>query len=397
MKQSSTVGKKLKVLVVYQVVQHYRKAVFVQLTQNTAEIDYEIYAGNHDRDSSIRLLEESDTEDQSSRVNLKALENVWVGRHFLWQKGLVKICASEEYDAIIFLGNMYFLSTWLGAIIAKFRGKKILMWTHGVRRIETGWKRILRLRFYNLADRLLLYGERARACLTAMGYEERRLDVIYNSLDFDRMDNCWSEMHEDRGKIRDKLSVGPNEICLIIVGRLSKNKKPEMLIEAARRLKLDGQPIKILFVGKEENEGELISLSESSGVRSSCFFVGPCYEEHTLAEYFISADICVVPGDIGLTAIHALTYGTPVLTHDDFDSHGPEFEAIEAGVNGDFYRKGDVDSLCKLIRKWSERTLDTTGSVAESYREPVLQRYNPRSQAELITNAVKLEVESMGA
>ena len=67
-----------------------------------------------------------------------------------------------------------------------------------------------------------------------------------------------------------------------------------------------------------------------------------------------NADICVVPGDIGLTAIHSLTFGVPVITHDCFKYQGPEFEAVKEGVTGSFYEYSSVDSLAKHVRLWFE-------------------------------------------
>jgi len=32
-----------------------------------------------------------------------------------------------------------------------------------------------------------------------------------------------------------------------------------------------------------------------------------------------------------------MIYGTPVITHDDFDQRKPEFEAIQAGLTGAFF------------------------------------------------------------
>ena len=44
----------------------------------------------------------------------------------------------------------------------------------------------------------------------------------------------------------------------------------------------------------------------------------------------------VSPGNVGLTAIHSLSYGTPVLTHNNFNNQMPEVESIQPGFNGYF-------------------------------------------------------------
>ena len=42
-------------------------------------------------------------------------------------------------------------------------------------------------------------------------------------------------------------------------------------------------------------------------------------------------DITVSPDKVGLTAIHSMAYGRPVITHDNMDRQGPEVEAVIPG------------------------------------------------------------------
>ena len=53
------------------------------------------------------------------------------------------------------------------------------------------------------------------------------------------------------------------------------------------------------------------------------------YDENEIGDLIYNADLCVSPGNVGLTAIHTLTYGTPVLSHANFPNQMPEFEAID--------------------------------------------------------------------
>lgn len=58
----------------------------------------------------------------------------------------------------------------------------------------------------------------------------------------------------------------------------------------------------------------------------------------TNAEFIYNADLCVSPGNVGLTAMHSLVFGCPVITHNCFEWQMPEFEAIQPGITGDFLR-----------------------------------------------------------
>ena len=75
-----------------------------------------------------------------------------------------------------------------------------------------------------------------------------------------------------------------------------------------------------------------------------CFF-GPCYDEFEIGMLIYNAALCVSPGNVGLTAIHSLSYGTPVISHNDFKHQMPEFEAIVPGETGAFFIANDLNSL----------------------------------------------------
>jgi hypothetical protein len=60
-------------------------------------------------------------------------------------------------------------------------------------------------------------------------------------------------------------------------------------------------------------------------------FTGPIYAEAEHGPLLRLPTYVSVRGPVGLMAMHAMIYGRPVITHDDFDQQKPEFEAIQAG------------------------------------------------------------------
>ncbi len=113
-------------------------------------------------------------------------------------------------------------------------------------------------------------------------------------------------------------------------------------------------------------------------LHDNVWLFGPCYEEDVIGELIYNADICVSPGSIGLTAIHSLMYGTPVVTHNDLTTQGPEFEAIIEGYNGAFFEKDNVNDLCKKIKFVVEAQFSK-----EQCFEIVDKIWNPHNQIEL--------------
>ena len=96
----------------------------------------------------------------------------------------------------------------------------------------------------------------------------------------------------------------------------------------------------------------------------------------------------MIPGDIGLSAIHSLTYGTPVITHDNFKLQGPEHEAIEQGSSGDFYEFQNYDDLKSKIKNWLEKTRDKKLDIINC-REKIDKYYNPDYQIKVMKNIIE--------
>jgi hypothetical protein len=116
-------------------------------------------------------------------------------------------------------------------------------------------------------------------------------------------------------------------------------------------------------------------------------FEGACYDEHRIAELISASTVTVAPGKVGLTAMHSMVYGVPVITHSDADDQMPEWEAIIPGVTGALFARDSVEGLEAAIREWtrdpwpSEPTRRACESIIDRF-------WNPHVQRRLIEHAV---------
>jgi glycosyltransferase involved in cell wall biosynthesis len=107
-----------------------------------------------------------------------------------------------------------------------------------------------------------------------------------------------------------------------------------------------------------------------------------------IAELFYNANVCVSPGNVGLTAIHSLTFGCPVITHGNLPDQMPEFEAIRPGITGDFFKENDAYDLSEKIKKWislNDAQRDETRNAA--YKE-IDQKWNIHYQINTIRKII---------
>ena len=76
--------------------------------------------------------------------------------------------------------------------------------------------------------------------------------------------------------------------------------------------------LSVVIVGEGNEKARLQRKYSKLIKRGLVHFAGDIYDESKLCKYFKNAHLFVSPGNIGLTAIHSLSYGTPVVSHNNF-------------------------------------------------------------------------------
>ncbi|MCK7575647.1 MAG: glycosyltransferase [Chromatiales bacterium] len=158
----------------------------------------------------------------------------------------------------------------------------------------------------------------------------------YNEQKFIR--SKWN--HERLLNLRREYFESAADIPIILfTGRVTKRKRLDLIFRAQKNLQLIGKLINVIIIGDGPDKAQIMRFVEKNQLSRHVKFIGACYDETVLGPLIMMSDICVSPGEVGLTCIHAMAYGTPVITHDDFNHQGPECEAIIPGETGDFLKK----------------------------------------------------------
>lgn len=381
--------------VVYHYWASYRLPVLLEFMRSSSP-SFTIYSGYETRPSSIRGVDPklATVTVRAGGLRWHKLHNFWFGPVFLWQFGLLRILLSDRHDAFIFLGSMYHLSTWLALVICRFRKIPCYLWTHGVTTNKNSLKERVRRLFYRQASGLFLYGHYAKKCLIEAGFDESKLTVIYNSLDF----------ASQQSELEKLIAVGnePNVLgrfnnpdlpLISYVGRLSGRKKLDLLVKALGILESEGYSANVAMIGNGETISELKLLAKSELRLSEVVFFGALYSEEDLAPIMSSTSLCVSPGHVGLSAIHAMGYGIPVVTHDNPANQAPEFEAIIDGVTGSLFKENSVNDLATKIKYWLEKSQNLQ-ETRESCIDMVKSRYNPKIQVSIMAQAINATSEN---
>jgi len=354
---------------------HYRTNIFMLMDK---ELACDFYFG--DKMYDIKKIDFSLLKNFKKEVN-----NIIIYKPIYYQKGVIPLLY-KKYSKYILYGETICISSWIFLFLAKILKKEVYLWTHGWYGRESNVRAFLKRIFYSMPKGIMLYGNYAKSLMIKNGFNEDKLHVIYNSLAYD-------EQKEIRENITSKeifMNHFQNEYFnLIFVGRLTKTKRLDMLLQALLKLNQQEKKYNLTIIGDGEMKNELYALAEKLNISDTIWFYGATYNEIELSNLIYNADLCVSPGNVGLTAMHAMSYGCPVITHDNFAYQGPEFEAIEKEKTGNFFKHNDIISLVETIQNWSKLNIERE-TIRHNCYEVIDSKYNPYYQLKIIKKVIGL-------
>ncbi len=297
-------------------------------------------------------------------------------RPWAWQRGAIGLAFRRHVDVIIYHADYHLISTWISAPLARLLGKRVLFYTMGWRHHERPVRKLIKRIYLNLAHGLCLYGHWAKMEGIRQGYNPNRLFVVYNSLEYDKQKQIRETLtHERLRQIRAELFEHPERPQIICTGRIMRRRRLDLALDALHMLQQRGKHVNLLLVGDGSEREPLEKQANEYGL--PVHFYGSCYDEEILAGLIASSNATVAPGMIGLTAIHSMAYGTPVIAHDDHYNQGPESEIIVDGWNGSLFKHGNIEDLARCIDEWTQDEFPTPATHAAC--DSLLKRiYNPQ-------------------
>lgn len=298
-----------------------------------------------------------------------------------WQRGIISLLFRRKYNVFLMTAESRSITDYLFFLIARILGKRVYVWTHGWYGKETRYEAAIKHWMFNQVTGIFVYGNYARNLMVDNGIDPKKIYTIHNSLD-----------HEKQLQIREHIQKSDiykehfkNEYpTIIFIGRLTLVKKLGMLVQALADLRNKGKYYNLIFVGDGPEKSHLIELALKFGLSDNIWFYGSCYDEDENAKLIYNADVCVSPGNVGLTAIHVMTFGCPVITHNSFKLQMPEFEAITPGRTGDFFTIDDVGSLMDTISLWFVNNVHRREAIRQYCYDEIDNNWTPEFQMKVI-------------
>lgn len=365
---------KPKIVLLEPVLAHYRKDVFRELTLSH-EFNIDIIAGeNYNGVLGIN-------NNKYKAFNFFKFNCCKHAFYFL--KGVLKYIISNKPDIVISTGvDFHLLHTVL--VFFYFRlllGKPFYWWSHATSGNQGAVGYVIRKFIYKHSSGILAYNQAGKKNLIDMGVFEENIVVVNNSIN--------SEDYGYRNYNVIKKSTN-KPFALLFSGRITKAKRINILIKAIKTYidKYDNDLI-CYIVGDGAYRKEMDNLVQELKIADCVVFTGARYGKDA-HQYFLNADLFVYPGGIGLSILHALSFGLPVLTTNMREAHFPEFELLEEGVDGDLFDHDNPESLAEKIYEWKNKLAQDKCMYAHQCIDSIKKmNYLPESMVKEVLNFLR--------
>jgi glycosyltransferase involved in cell wall biosynthesis len=261
------------------------------------------------------------------------------------------------------------------------------------------WKWMLSV--YNRLDLVVAQSRAAAELIRAQGLQPP-VSLVSCGIDLRRF---RVDASVDRLACRERYGLDPRRTIFLFVGRVEKDKRIDVLLHAAARLKRDD--IQLVIAGHGGASEYYEALSRSLNLGQGVHFTGfiPNEDLHILLN---SIDVFTMPSDaelLSIASLEAMACGRPMLLADAVALP----ELVTPGVNGYLFKPGDADDAAHYMElladqpeRWKEMGKASHERAQIHSLENTVQRYEELykkslGEASVVTQLGGLETDRMEA
>lgn len=257
----------------------------------------------------------------------------------LWQSNL-SLRGIGRGDVIVVCGDVHQLSSIWIAVKAKMLGIKVVWWGHHTTATSSRMSTRIRLAIAKcLSDVMLVYTRTGINYLVEHGFSRGKVFATGNTIDQEPIKNAIASY--------DGVDPFNGHLGLLCCSVLREKVRLDLAIRAMADPRL--AQVRLAVIGDGPCKAEYMDVAKAVGVSDRVIWIGATRNQNEMAPWFLSAKAFVYPGAVGLSILHAMSYGLPVVVHGNPVHQMPEFEIMEDGRTGLCFAEGSVKDLADKI------------------------------------------------
>jgi glycosyltransferase involved in cell wall biosynthesis len=286
-----------KVALQQRVLAAYRAPLFDRLAE-VCDGGLNVCAGLPRKEESIAITDQLKEAKFTPVHNTHFLSGAY---YFCFQNGLLRWIKECSPDVLIVEANPRYLSTPAPVKWMKQQKLPVIGWGLGAPNLSGPLSQIRQSRrksFIQSFDGLITYSQRGADEYAQLGFPSKMIFVAPNAA-----------TAAPKKPIPNRPPATFGMTNLLFVGRLQARKRVDLLIRSCAALPLEIQP-HLVIVGDGPERENLLDIAKK--IYPSTVFAGD-RRGIELENYFLEADLFVLPGTGGLAAQEAMSYGLPVI------------------------------------------------------------------------------------
>ena len=315
-----------KVLIIQQIIPHYRIDFFNLLRAELAKENIEL---------SLIYGNSSTTYKSGVELNVldwgKVVENkiIRIGAAQLSWQPLLKYV--KEQDLVIVEKSNKLLLNYFLITTRKFRRFKLGFWGHGrnLQSNSNSWSNKFARLFLKKCDWWFAYTNSVKEYLIKNKFPTNKITIVQNAIDTKSLQQHYLEISNDEiHALKNQLRIQGENVA-IFCGGMYANKRIDFLLEACYRIKKSIPDFHMIFIGAGD---DAYKITKAAGSNKWIHYVGPKKGLDRVI-YFKLSSIQLMPGLVGLGILDSFALQTPIITT-NYEYHSPEVDYLINGQNG---------------------------------------------------------------
>ena len=232
---------------------------------------------------------------------------------------LVNDLVRSEHRAVDVISCHDWLGSIGGILASKGLNKPMVFHVHSTEHGRAGngsqvVKRLERMAA-DSAERVVTVSYAMRDHLVQLGFDERKIRVIYNGIDTERY-ALSRYSSQSITEIRQELGISQDDLLIFFIGRLNWVKGADMLIQAMPQIVQSIPRAKLLLVGIGDQQEMLKQDVARLGLTDHVILKYEFLDEEQKIRYYAASDVCVFPSKyepFGIVALEAMSMEKPVV------------------------------------------------------------------------------------